>query len=148
MVGEVFAGISGFKAMLDLTKSIKDMNDAAVRNTAVIELQGQILAAQEQQAALAEQVGALKKEIARFETWETESQKYELKNFGYGAFARVLKPEARGTAPPHWVCARCYGNRRVSVIQFGRLLQGQRNEWFCPECKTQIQPHGDLRWEP
>lgn len=147
MVAEVFGAVSGFKGMLDLAKSLKDMNDATVRNTAVIELQGQILAAQEQQAALAEKVRTLEKEMARFETWEAESQKYELKQIGHGAFAHILKPDARGTQPPHWVCTPCFGNHQISVVQFGRT-SGGRFEWFCPSCKTQVYPFNNepVKW--
>ena len=50
MVAEVFAGIGAFKAMFDMAKGLKDLNDVAVRNAAVIELQGRILEAMEQQA--------------------------------------------------------------------------------------------------
>jgi len=52
MVGEVFAGLSAFKAMYDAAKALKDINDAAIRNSAVIELQEKILSAQAAQAAL------------------------------------------------------------------------------------------------
>ena len=43
MVAEVYAGISAFKSMLDIVKSIKDMNDVSARQRAVIELQEKIL---------------------------------------------------------------------------------------------------------
>ena len=42
MVAEVFGSIGAFKAMFDIAKALKDMNDAAIRNGAVIELQEQI----------------------------------------------------------------------------------------------------------
>ena len=144
MVGEVFGGISAFKAMLDIAKSIKDMNDTSVRQGISIELREQILAAQEAQSALIEQVGALKAEVTKFETWETEKQKYELKDLGWGALAYVLKPEARRGEPPHWVCTHCFGERKISIIQnvfeegFGKCL-------ICPACKNKISPSHDSR---
>jgi len=39
MAGEVIASLSIFKTLLDMAKGLKDINDAAVRNAAVIELQ-------------------------------------------------------------------------------------------------------------
>ena len=49
---DLIAGFGAFKSVYDAAKALKDMNDATVRNAAVIELQAQILNAQEQQAAL------------------------------------------------------------------------------------------------
>src|SRR5215831_2322334 len=57
MVGELIAGLGAFKTMFDIAKGLKDINDAATRNAAVIELQEKILIAQAQQAALVEHVG-------------------------------------------------------------------------------------------
>ena len=56
VVAETIAGLGAFKSMYDMAKAIKDMNDAAVRNAAVIELQEKILAAQSAQAALLERI--------------------------------------------------------------------------------------------
>jgi hypothetical protein len=50
MAGEIFAGLSAIKAALDLAKGLKDINDATVRNRAVIELREKILAAREAQS--------------------------------------------------------------------------------------------------
>jgi hypothetical protein len=144
MVAEIFAGLSGFNAMLNSAKALKDMNDAAVRNAAVIELQEQILSAQTAQATLLDRIRDLEKQMANFETWETEKQRYDLKGLGWGAFARMLKPTARGTEPPHWICTNCYGERRISVIQWGRKPKGAtRNGYFCPACNNEIEPSPD-----
>jgi hypothetical protein len=141
MVGEVFAAVGGFKALLDTAKALKDMNDAAVRNAAVIDLQEKILAAQEAQAELAERIRTLEKEVTNFETWETEKQKYELKNLGLSAaFALMLKPAARGAEPPHWVCAKCFGSQQISIIQHGAPSRGGRSGFYCPSCRTEIFP--------
>ena len=69
MVAEIFGGISAFKAMFDMARSLKDMNDAAARKGAVIKLQEQILDAQAAQSALIEEIGVLKALVANFETW-------------------------------------------------------------------------------
>jgi hypothetical protein len=76
MVAEVYAGLSAFKTMFDMAKALKDINDGAIRNGAVIELQEQILAAQQAQATALERISELEKEVARFEAWEAEKEKY------------------------------------------------------------------------
>jgi hypothetical protein len=142
MVAEVFAGISAFKSMLDIAKSIKDMNDVAARQGAVIELREQILTAQTAQFALIEQVSTLKTNLAKFETWDAEKQQYELKDLGLGAFAFMLKPEARGAKPPHWVCTNCYADRRISIIQF-TTKRSEGSSYLCPSCSSTIRPSSD-----
>ncbi len=52
MAAGLIAGLRLFKTMLDTAKGLKDINDAATRNAAVIELQEHILTAREKQTAL------------------------------------------------------------------------------------------------
>jgi uncharacterized protein YlxW (UPF0749 family) len=82
MVAEVFAGIAALKTAFDIAKGLKDIDDAARRNAAVIELQEKILSAQQSQAALVERVHELEKEVAGFDQWETERKRYALTDFG------------------------------------------------------------------
>ena len=141
-VGEVFAGLSAFKAMLDTAKALKDMNDAAVRGAASIELTEKILAAQASQMTLSEEVRELKEEIVRFETWQTEKEKYELQSLGGHAFVRMLKPEARDSEPPHWICTNCFSNKKISPLQFRGIVKDRvGHHWECPACKTLILPN-------
>jgi predicted RNA-binding Zn-ribbon protein involved in translation (DUF1610 family) len=51
----------------------------------------------------------------------------------------MLEPEARGTTPPHWTCANCYGERRISVIQHS-TKRGEGNLYVCPACGASIEP--------
>ena len=139
MVGEVFAGLSAFKTMLDMAKALKDINDAAIRNTAVVELSEKIIAAQVAQLTLIQRVDELEKEVAHFKTWETEKQRYDLKNVGLGALVYVLKPDARGAKPPHWICTNCYGSGRASILLYGPLGKGMGLGWACPFCMTAIE---------
>jgi hypothetical protein len=135
MVGEVFAGLGAFKTMFDMAKALKDINDAAIRNGAVIELQEQILSAQAAQSALIDRVRDLEEKVAGFETWETEKKRYELKLLGGGSYAYMLKKEERGVSPPHWICAHCFGSKRIEVIQ---NVPGKG--FYCPGCKNRIEP--------
>lgn len=140
MAGELLTGLSIFKALYDSAKALKDINDATVRNTAVIELSEKILAAREAQATLLDRIRELEEKVSSFETWESEKQRYDLKNLGYGAFAYMLQPGMRGTEPPYWACTNCYGNRRISIIQHTTMKRGEGFGWFCPACKSEIKP--------
>lgn len=153
MVAEVYAGIGAFKAMLDMAKGLKDINDATVRNAAVIELQEKILSAREAQSAALERIGELEKKVASFETWEAKKGEYELKDLGWNAFAYMRKSDARGTEPPHWVCAHCYNSGRTEIIQHTMNPKtGERRGFFCPNCHSEIRPShnamegGKIKW--
>jgi len=142
MMMDIAAGAGAFKALYDSAKALKDINDGAIRNAAVIELQEKILAAQAAQSALVEHVRQLEEKVRNFETWHTEKQRYELKNLGWGTLAYMLKPAMRGTEPPHWVCTNCYGKGHISIIQCS-FVQGMGQRQVCPSCKTQINPQAD-----
>jgi hypothetical protein len=143
MTAEFLAGLSIFKTLYDSAKALKDINDASVRNTAVIELQEKILAAREAQSTLLERIGDLEKQVASFETWETEKQRYELKALSHGAFAYALKPSMQGSEPPHQICANCYQHHKISILQKTpentvRIELGIPTTYKCPECKSEI----------
>ena len=104
-------------------------------NQRVIDLQEKILSAQEAQFALVKRVDELEKQLAALETKSSQMQRYQLKDFGSGTFAYELKElEARGE-PIHHVCAACYQQGHISVLQFSIRSNGQ--DWYeCLQCKS------------
>ncbi len=84
---DVFMGFAGLNTIMNTLKGFKDINDANVRNTVAIELQQKILSAYQDQAALAEKVSELEKEVAQLKDWDAEKQRYELKDIGQGCVA-------------------------------------------------------------
>ena len=139
---DLMVGASAFKAIYDSAKALKDINDATVRNAAVIELQEKILTAQEAQSALVDRIRELEEEMRGFKTWEAEKQRYELKDLGWGTLAYMLKPAMRGAEPPHWVCANCFAKGQASIIQYINT-PGRGFQYSCPACKTPMNPSGD-----
>jgi hypothetical protein len=143
MVSEFIAGASAFKTMFDMAKALKDINDATVRNGAVIELQREILAAQTQQATLIDHVRQLEEKVRGFENWDAEKAKYELKEVYPGSFAYEAKADARGREPPHLICASCYQQAKKSILQQTTSVEVRR-----PDCKTSIQVRGPKSLDP
>lgn len=140
MVGEIVTGVGLFKSMLDMAKGLKDINDAAVRNAAVIELQEKILAAREAQSTLAEQVRDLEAEVARLKAWDREKERYELQQRSPncpGALAYRVKESERGAEPVHWLCPTCYEDGRKSILQEHEGARRSINA-ACPRCKTTL----------
>jgi hypothetical protein len=145
MVAELFAGLSAFKSMYDAAKALKDMNDATVRNGAVIELQEKILAAREAQTTLLERVSDLEKEVAGLKAWDSEKQRYELKQLYRGPHAYILKEgEEKGEAA-HALCTNCYQRGFKSFLQMsGHVIVNDRT-WSCPACKMSVKSQwGDM----
>jgi Zn finger protein HypA/HybF involved in hydrogenase expression len=137
MVGEVLAGLGAFKTMLDTAKALKNMNDAAIRNAAVIELQEQILAAQAAQSELVEHVHALETEVTGLKNWDADKQRYELKEVYRGAFAYVLKPAESSVEPTHWLCPTCYNRHQKTILQY-KGNPARLRHYECPACHTTI----------
>ena len=112
MLAEAAMGISAIQTALNLVKGMKNLDTAVAINSAVIELQENILSAQSAQAALIERISTLEKEVAGFERWDAEKERYELKEIFPGSFARAIKENARGSEPAHLICTTCYEDRK------------------------------------
>jgi hypothetical protein len=125
---DVFAGVAGFKAMFDTAKNLIGMNEAVARNTAVIGLQEQILSARESYSALLEEKRELEEKVTSFETWESEKQRYELKEHGERlVLAYALKKGVEPPEHPHSICPDCYQKRKKSLLQTEHHFVGQAN---------------------
>ncbi len=134
MVGEAIAGLSAFKTMFDMAKALQGIHDTATHDRAVIELQKEILTAQAQQAALVERIGQLEKQVASFEKWDAEKEKYDLKEISPHNYAYAIKANARGAEPAHLICTTCYENRKKTILQKSSAVHVS-----CPVCKTMVQ---------
>ncbi len=135
--------MGAFKSLMDSAKALKDMNDAHVRHGAVIELQEKIFAAQATQTALLEQVGELEKEVADFEAWEADKQRYEMSTTKGGSIVYRLKPGVQPAEPTHDICATCYQRRRKSILQPMQTnavtsTLAKPNRVRCFECKAEL----------
>jgi hypothetical protein len=137
MVGEVIAGLGAFKTMYDMAKALKDINDATIRNGAVIELQEKILAAREAQTALLERVGELEKEVARLKDWEADKSRYQLAELRRGMVALLIKETMRNGEPVHYICADCASNGKKFYLQ--QYIAGPYyDEFQCNGCGAKL----------
>lgn len=132
---DVFSGISAFNGMLGAAKALRDMDNRVSRNEAVIELQGQIFAAQENYATLTAKVGDLEKKLAAFETWESDKQRYELKEHGHNrVLAYALKEGVEPPEHPHSACPDCYEQRKRTILQTETYALGRAKALVCQTC--------------
>ena len=144
---ELMGGLSALKTAFDLTKGLKEIGDAASLNSAVIELQEKILTAQQAQATLLSRVGELEEEVANFKTWETDKQRYVLKQVGYnGTLVYEQKEGVEGGEAPHSICPDCYQNARRSILQKVHRSPGRSEVLVCQQCSWEAYTEGD--WRP
>jgi hypothetical protein len=145
-MGSIAALTGSLQAAVEITKGLIGARDMAMIQDKIIELQGVILsaqqgalAAQSSQFSLLEHVRELEQQMTSMKTWEVEKQEYELKDIGSGCFAYMLKPNARGSQPPHWLCAACYEHGRKSILQHqGRAESRDIKIFRCAECKGTV----------
>lgn len=138
--------LGSLKAAFDISKTLLDIQGSAKIGAKVIELQSQILSAQ--QAAMSAQVTQttligriteLEAEVARLKKWEADKSEYRLENVHSGAFVYSPKAEPTATEPNHWLCVRCFESGQRSLLQnLGRTKDAAHSTFGCPTCKNEF----------
>ena len=142
VIAEITEGLAGLKTALEILKVMKKsqasgqiLTEVADLQTALIEVQHGIMAANQTHAADIERIRELEKEVAHLKAWGDEKKRYELKQIDGGFFAYMLKPEHRGMEPPHWLCATCYSKGEPGFMQIqGRTKDENHVTIKCGTC--------------
>jgi hypothetical protein len=144
-ITDIAGALSALKSAKDIAEAMVSLRDTETFQAKRIELQSKILdaqsgmlAAQDERAALVERIRALEAEIARLRAWDAEKQRYELKRWGHGAFAYVLKESQARGEPIHALCAACYDHGVKSRLQANGDQNAYRHAWDCPTCKFSL----------
>ncbi|MBR0722062.1 hypothetical protein JQ612_07845 [Bradyrhizobium manausense] len=149
--GEIAAAVTGIRAALDITKAMVGLRDAEAFRAKSIELQGVVLdafekaiEAREAYSVQADRIRALETEVADLKTWDAEKQKYELKPIGQASMARILKPDARGTEHPHWLCPNCFERGKKTLLHNSNRIERGHLLVACNECKLTLPVNRDV----
>ncbi len=137
--------IKGLKLASDMTKGLLDLKSTAEVQAKVGELQGVILNAQSSalaanadQSAMADEIRALKEQLAVAERWNQERSRYALATVDEGAFVYALRKEKAENEPPHWLCARCFSEGRKTLLQRAGKSEYFGTDYVCHACKSSI----------
>ncbi|HEX4106394.1 MAG TPA: hypothetical protein VHX92_09205 [Rhizomicrobium sp.] len=149
VIAEIAEGLTGIKTALDILKGLKKsqatggiLTEIADLQTALIEVQQGIMAANQTHTADIDRIRELEKEVATLKAWGTEKERYELKQIDAGYVAYMLKPSERGGDPPHWLCATCYSNGQKAFVQAqGRTKDGIHLMLECGTCGAKAAAH-------
>jgi Zn finger protein HypA/HybF involved in hydrogenase expression len=96
------------------------------------------------QSTLTERIRELEKQVAEFETWETDKQEYEMAVLQSGTIVYALKSDTPTTKAAHYICAKCYQNRKASLLQpvprsgIVSTALSTPNKYRCPECNSEF----------
>jgi hypothetical protein len=153
-LAEISAALTSLRAAFDLTKAMVGLRDAEVFRSKSIELQGVVLEALEKSieareayATQADRIRALEAEVARLKNWDAEKQNYELKHIGSGSMAYMLKPDKRGTEPPHWLCPTCFAKGEKSFLNAMGKSAGRGWLYHCTGCDAHRAAHHSPAWQ-
>lgn len=138
MVVEIYAGLQGFKLMLDAAKTLAEMRDENLRLDASLKLRQQIFAMQEEYAAVSRAKDEAEAKVVSFERWEREKERYEPQVHEPGVTVYVLKPGEEHVELGQHFCPQCYANRQARVLQPKDPWPGRRPVRVCLECKTEL----------
>jgi hypothetical protein len=138
---------TALRSAYELSKAALGVRDEAMIRAKVIEMQAEIssalasaITAQTDQFAALDRVRELEKEVTELKAWDVEKSRYELKEVGPGAFARAVKPDARGSDPMHYICPTCYERGKKTPLQALSLVEQRRGGDIrtCSTCKTAV----------
>lgn len=148
MYAEIAAAAASIKTFSDLTTLIlKTKVDSAVTakaiesQSAIISLQDAMLNLQSQHQSLLREKEVLEKRLIDAEDWNAEASKYSLKEIAPGVFVYVLNLNGDSPTPTHWLCSRCYQEKRKSILQkTGK--SGGANIYLCLLCQNTLLIYG------
>ena len=149
MVAEISAALTSLKAALDIVNGLNSLKRAADIKSAVAGLTDALMDAQfkaldayQQQTTLLDRMRELEGEIATFEKWDTEVERYGLSDIGNGVVAFVLKEEAESGEISHKLCPDCFEQRTKSYLQIDPRDVGRAKVAVCNRCGLEAYLHG------
>ena len=121
---EIAAFTTAVSHAINIAKAIVETRDETKLSglklefsAALLELHHKQLSVAQDYQAVLDTNEAIKKQLAAYERWEQESQRYQLHQLSPGILVYALKPEHASAQPTHWLCAACFDERKKSVLQ-------------------------------
>lgn len=136
-------GIAAVKNLVDLLGKLADgvsTQQAKAMSQlydSVLDIQQQLLTAQNREYELLARCRALEEEIAHTRDWQAEATRYVLRSVD-GGVVRQQKAKDDSRNPPHWLCANCFEEQKRSYLQRDPKIVDGRHVWNCPRCTTAV----------
>lgn len=142
---EVASLMTSAKAAYDIAKGINALKNEVDKNQAVskilevlIAVQKDALSMQEKHSLLTTKIQELEKECDRLKDWQTEKERYELKEIAPGVFARIEKGLVGNLQSAHKFCATCFEQNFKAPLQQEKIDVGRKLSLTCHRCKSKV----------
>jgi hypothetical protein len=137
--------LASLKVAKDLAEAMIGLRDAQAFQAKAIEFQSAIMdaqnsvfAANEERTALLQEIAGLKEQLARYEAWEAEKARYRLERLEPGVFVYTLKPDMAAGEPAHHICQTCFQRGKKAILHSDEHRNGVHH-LSCTECGTKLQ---------
>lgn len=105
---------------------------------------GECLRLQDDNTALKARIVELEASLRREDAFDREQEKFQLKEVGPRSFAYAFKESAGGEECSHLLCAPCFQDRKMSILQLG-VREFNVDTLKCPRCGTEVRVPNDVR---
>lgn len=139
---DIATSLALIKGAIDIVKSLRNnISDAKFQKELIsvydslIDLKGELLSLQTQNAELSDVNHKLKQQLAEYDNWKKTESRYELKEFSPGIFVYALKEEFRGEEPLHYLCPACMQKRQKGIMS---KTQINGSAYKCSICNWRV----------
>ncbi|MGA7720305.1 MAG: hypothetical protein WCA84_03935 [Ignavibacteriaceae bacterium] len=145
MVAEITAILTSLKTANDIIKGMNALKtESAISDTRIelgniiLDLQSRTSSLQQQYDEIIRSKNDLEKKLIEMSHFNSEKQKYILKDIAIGSIAYIPEEEKDRVGNTHWLCQNCLDNQKsFSVYQF-KIRDIKGNIYYCPKCKGEI----------
>lgn len=132
------AALTAYNHASNIIKSLFELKiDDSLREKLSV-LNNEIVTMYESNSSFREQVQSLQaekdnltKEIAKFDTWEEQKKRYKLYSILGSVFVYAITEASSNGEPPHWLCTKCFEERKRSFLNIRRTKDSIYDELFC-----------------
>jgi hypothetical protein len=143
-IAEITGLISSAKAAYDIAKGIDSLSEeVAVKEKAaellriIIAQTDDIMSLQEKYEKLSDSKKTIEEKLANLENWKEIASQYQLEQVSPGVFAYVPIRNSNVSDPMHWLCPRCFEDRKKSILQLAKE-RFVPFKYICLECQNAI----------
>lgn len=152
MLTETSAAITAFRQTFDLLKTISEARDQAIVDNSVSQLREKIIELQLLNSQLSELYHSerqraieLAEKNSKIEMFATKAVNYMLHKTPAGSMVYRTKPTIEGEVGHHYLCAQCFENQKISILQpkpnFTTIANCNFICTVCPTCSSEIVMH-------
>ena len=132
------------KAASESVQKLMELREFVKHGDALGKLQAQILAAQQiassafaRETDMAEEIRSLKTQVTELQEWNAEEQRYHLVALAPHVTAQAIKEGMRGAEPEHYLCTKCFTDRKKGYLQ-AITLGPYYDKYRCNRCGDEL----------